>query len=70
MWQANCSNYQKENHMIKSFNIESNEKSSSEVSPMIEITHFNDNNDIRKKETFSVGYFLPEAKQLKTIRYS
>ena len=26
MWQANCSNYQKENHMIKSFNIESNEK--------------------------------------------
>ncbi len=56
--------------MIKNFNIESNEKSSSEVSPMIEITHFNDKNDIRKKETFSVGYFLPEAKQLKTIRYS
>ena len=56
--------------MIREFNTENNELSRNEGSPLIEITHFNDENEIKKKEIFSVGYFLREAKQLKKINYS
>ena len=59
-----------EHKMIREFNIENNELVTRESSPLIEITHFNDENEIKKKETFSVGYFLREAKQLKKINYS
>ena len=56
--------------MIREFNIENNELVTREVSPLIEITHFNDENEIKKKETYTVGYFLKEAKELKKIKYS
>jgi hypothetical protein len=59
-----------ENKMIKEFNIENNELLTREGSPLIEITHFDDENKIKKKETYSVGHFLSEAKQLKKIKYS
>jgi len=56
--------------MIREFNIENNELVTREGSPLIEITHFNDENEIKKKETYSVGHFLKEAKELKKISYS
>ena len=56
--------------MIREFNTENNELSRNEGSPLIEITHFNDENEIKKKETYTVGYFLKEAKELKKIKYS
>ena len=56
--------------MIRQFNIANNELTSREGSPLIEITHFNDENEINKKETYTVGYFLKEAKELKKIKYS
>ena len=59
-----------ENIMIREFNIENNELVTREGSPLIEITHFNDENEIKKKETYSVGHFLKEAKELKKISYS
>jgi len=59
-----------ENIMIREFNIENNELVTREGSPLIEITHFNDENEIKKKETYSVGHFLKEAKELKKINYS
>ena len=62
-----------ENKMIREFNIENienNELVTREGSPLIEITHFNDENEIKKKETYSVDHFLKEAKELKKISYS
>ena len=59
-----------EKKMIREFNIENNELVTRECSPLIEITHFNDENEIKKKETYTVGYFLKEAKELKKIKYS
>ena len=56
--------------MIREFNIENNELVTREGSPLIEITHFNDENEIKKKETYTVGHFLKEAKELKKIKYS
>ena len=56
--------------MIREFNIENNELVSKEASPLIEIIHFNDENEIKKKETFTLGHFLEEAKELKKINYS
>ena len=56
--------------MIREFNIENNELVTREGSPLIEITHFNDENEIKKKETYTVGYLLKEAKELKKIKYS
>ena len=56
--------------MIREFNIENNELVTREGSPLIEITHFNDENEIKKKETYTVGHFLKEAKELKKISYS
>ena len=53
--------------MIRQFNIANNELTSREGSPLIEITHFNDENEINKKETYTVGYFLKEAKELKRL---
>ena len=50
--------------MIREFNIENNELVTREGSPLIEITHFNDENEIKKKETYTVGHFLKEAKEL------
>ena len=59
-----------ETQMIREFNIENNELITREGSPLIEITHFNDENEIKKKVTYSVGHFLKEAKELKKINYS
>ena len=59
-----------ETQMIREFNIENNELITREGSPLIEITHFNDENEIKKKETYAVGHFLKEAKELKKIKYS
>ena len=56
--------------MIREFNIENNELVTREGSPLIEITHFNDENEIKKKETYTVCHFLKEAKELKKIKYS
>ena len=56
--------------MIREFNIENNELVTKEGSPLIEIIHFNDENEIKKKETYTLGHFLREAKELKKINYS
>jgi len=56
--------------MIREFNIENNELVTREWCPLIEITHFNDENEIKKKETYTVSHFLKEAKELKKIKYS
>ena len=56
--------------MIREFNIENNELVTREGTPLIEITHFNDENEIKKKETYTVAHFLKEAKELKKIKYS
>ncbi len=56
--------------MIREYNFHNNNLNSTESSPVIEITHFDDENEVKKKETYSVGYFLTEAKQLKKIKYS
>jgi hypothetical protein len=56
--------------MIREFNIENNELVTTDGCPLIEITHYNDENKIKKKETYSVGHFLREAKQLKKVNYS
>ena len=63
-------NLEMEKKMIREFNIENNELVTKEGSPLIEITHFNDENEIKKKETYTVGHFLKEAKELKKIKYS
>ncbi len=59
-----------ERKMIREFNIENNELVTKEGSPLIEIIHFNDENEIKKKETYTLGHFLEEAKELKKINYS
>ena len=59
-----------ERKMIREFNIENNELVTKECSPLIEIIHFNDENEIKKKETYTLGHFLEEAKELKKINYS
>ncbi len=59
-----------EKKMIREFNIKINELLTRECSPLIEIIHFNDENEIKKKETYTVGHFLKEAKELKKIKYS
>ena len=56
--------------MIREFNIKINELLTRECSPLIEIIHFNDENEIKKKETYTVCHFLKEAKELKKINYS
>ena len=56
--------------MIREFNIENNELVTKEASPLIEIIHFNDENEIKRKETYTIGHFLKEAKELKKIKYS
>ena len=55
--------------MIRELNIENNELVTREGS-LIEITHFDDENEIKKKEIYTVGHFLKEAKELKKIKYS
>ena len=47
-----------------------NELVTKEGSPLIEIIHFNDENEIKKRETYTLGHFLEEAKELKKINYS
>ncbi len=59
-----------ERKMIREFNIENNELVTKEGSPLIEIIHFNDENEIKKRETYTLGHFLEEAKELKKINYS
>ena len=59
-----------ESKMIREFNIENNELVTREGSPLIEIIHFNDENEIKKRETYTLGHFLEEAKELKKINYS
>ena len=59
-----------ERKMIREFNIENNELVTKEGSPLIEIIHFNDENEIKKRETYTIGHFLEEAKELKKINYS
>ena len=43
--------------MIREFNIENNELSRNEGSPLIEITHFNDENEIKKRKLFRWLFF-------------
>ena len=59
-----------ERKMIREFNIENNELVTKEGSTLIEIIHFNDENEIKKRETYTIGHFLEEAKELKKINYS
>ena len=59
-----------ERKMIREFKIENNELVTKEGSPLIEIIHFNDENEIKKRETYTLGHFLEEAKELKKINYS
>ena len=43
-------NLEMEKKMIREFNIENNELVTKEGSPLIEITHFNDENEIKRRK--------------------
>ena len=51
--------------MIREYNFHNNNLNSTESSPVIEITHFDDENEVKKKETYSVGYFLMKQSRKK-----
>lgn len=56
--------------MIKHYNFQNNEVTTKESTPVIEITHFNKDDEICKRERYPVGYFLSNAKDIKSIKYS
>lgn len=62
--------YAKENQMIKHYNFQNNEVTTKESTPVIEITHFNKDDEICKRERYPVGHFLSNVKDIKSIKYS
>ena len=56
--------------MIKHYDLHNNEVTSKESTPVIEITHFNKDDEVCKKESYPVGHFLGNVKDIKNIKYS
>ena len=56
--------------MIKEYNFQNNEIRTNESAPVIEITHFNKDDEVCKKERYPVGHFLRNTQDIKTIQYS
>lgn len=56
--------------MIKHYNFQNKEVTSKESAPLIEITHFNKDDEVCKKERYPVGHFLSNVKDIKSIKYS